>query len=148
MTPEQRQQIRDLIAAGEKAQDGNWFMNDIGLNIYSDYGGEKGAVKIFDIRGWGHLNAIMKLSPEDSETLQRANGSFTTQAANAREAIEAMEKENERLRDVLKKAADWMDAIEKDGVLYDGKMDIEKCISTKNTAPEILTNETKESGDE
>lgn len=87
MTPKQRQQIRDLIAAGENAT------QDKVLGFSYDVDGS------------------LKTVTEKGAFCARNDVGFFIEAANAREAIEAMEKENEKLRDL---------AYHKAGVSYRG----------------------------
>lgn len=141
MTPEQRQQIKDLIAAGENAPEKIFKYQDMGdvIELLVDDGQisrEMPLQPLYEFLMIGHTNRI------SGDALE-----FFYQAANSREAIEAMQKENERLREALKKIEDYEckqpdhSPLSREGWL--GR----KVRELKNIAKQALTNETKESDD-
>ena len=135
MTPEQRQQIKDLIAAGENAPEKIFKYQDMGdvIELLVDDGQisrEMPLQPLYEFLMIGHTNRI------SGDALE-----FFYQAANSREAIEAMEKENERLREALGhlSAPDmWLETADGE-LVWKGADDP---IDIYNKA---LTNETKES---
>jgi len=99
-----KEQIEAIQARAEKALEGPWSRDVVGLGIWcpSRRGGE---TKIFDIRGWGYLtghgHGALGLPSEEATAIQKANGDFVAHAridipALCQQALRAIELEAEK----------------------------------------------------
>ena len=88
MTEDQERQIDELIAAGNKATQGEW-KHDTGAAFKGQY---------HVVLGEDHMIAEFYEGEEEGQGL---DATFITQAANSREALKALRDERDRLREEL-----------------------------------------------
>lgn len=85
--------LDELIEVRKKATDGEWHdAHDMGISIHTIYDadGQTYNMKLFDVRGWGHLTGLgyaRGLSEEEAIKIQRANISFVTTAARIAQEV-------------------------------------------------------------